>query len=149
MARRQYVVEIEAMNMITLIFHFSEYHSKSIDGTEATHPLEMRAPFKIIDKGVKYMTLLMPEDHNPTVYGAVMRTPTNGMLNIIFPMVSQDEGPDEVGRKEKAKEWKIFLIPLTEDDLRKSESNNTLEIDLELVKRRWQRNIQIVSTVFV
>ena len=41
------------------------------------------------------MTLQMPEDHNPTVYGAVMRPPTNGMLNIIFPMVSQDEGPDE------------------------------------------------------
>ena len=111
--------------------------------------MEMRAPFKIIDKGVKYMTLQMPEDHNPTVYGAVMRTPTNGMLHIIFTMVSQDEGPDEVGRKEKAKEWKIFLIPLTEDDIRKSEANNTLEIDLELVKRRWQRNIQIVSTVFV
>ena len=126
---------------------FSEYHLKPIDGTEATHPLKMRAPFEMIDQGVKYMTLQMPENHNSTVYGAVMRTPTNGKVNIVFPMVSQDEGPDRVGRKEKAKEWKIFLIPLTKNDLQRAAADNTfsLEIDLELVKRRWQQNIQIVS----
>ena len=144
---KKYFVQADGQgNSFKFLVQFTEFHLKPIDGTEATHPLKTKAPFEMIDKGVKYTTLLMPENHNSVVHGAIMKTPTNGIINIVFPMVSQDEGPNEVGRKEKAKEWKIFLVPLTKTCLDMSNSNSELEVDLELVKRRWQQNIQIVST---
>ena len=79
------------------------------------------------------------------VFGAVMRTPADGLINIKFPMASTDEYDNgiHIGLKERAREWKIFIIPLTETELQNNSEN--LDINIELVKRRWQQNIQIVS----
>ena len=54
----------------------------------------------------------MPEGHNPKVFGAVMRTPTDGLINIKFPMASTDEYANDIhiGLKERAREWKINNI---------------------------------------
>ena len=80
------------------------------------------------------------------VFGAVMRTPADGLINIKFPMASTDEYDNgiHIGLKERAREWKIFIIPLTETEL---QNNSDLDINIELVKRRWQHNIQIVAVI--
>ena len=109
------------------------------------------APFEIFAKDVKikYMTLQMPENHNSIVFGAVTRVPQDLILNIKFNMISSDEfsGSEHIGLKEAAREMKIFIVPLTESYLKKAESVSELEIGIELVKRRWQENIQIISVV--
>ena len=51
----------------------------------------------------------------------------------------------QIGKEEAARQWKMFVVPLTEEDLAWAESNAELEIGLEQVKRRWQANIQVVS----
>ena len=91
----------------------------------------------------------MPENHNSIVFGAVVRVPQDLILNIKFNMISSDEfsGSEHIGLKEAAREMKIFIVPLTESYLKKAESNSELEIGIELVKRRWQENIQIISVV--
>jgi len=38
------------------------------------------------------------------------------------------------------------VVPLTEEDLAMAETNK-LEIELELVKRRWQTNIQVLFVI--
>ena len=122
------------------------YHTTPINATEGKNPQKRPEPFEICDNAnkVDYKILLMPEGHNPKVYGAVMRTPTDGLINIKFPMASTDEYANDIhiGLKERAREWKIFIIPLTETEL---QNNSDLDINIELVKRRWQQNIQIVS----
>ena len=99
---------------------------------------------------VKYMTLWMPENHNSIVFGAVVRVPQDLILNIKFNMISSDEfsGSEHIGLKEAAREMKIFIVPLTESYLKKAESVSELEIGIELVKRRWQENIQIIFPRF-
>ena len=95
------------------------------------------------------MTLEMPENHNSIVFGAVTRVPQDLILHIKCNMVSSDEfsGSEHIGLKEAAREMKIFIVPLTESYLKKAESASELEIGIELVKRRWQENIQIISVV--
>ena len=62
-------------------------------------------------------------------------------------MVSSDEFFDnrQIGKEEAARQWKKFVVPLTEEDLQRAESNTELEIGVQQVKRRWQTNIQVVS----
>ena len=116
---------------------------------EGKNPQNRRAPFEICESAnkVDYKILLMPEGHNPMVFGAVMRTPADGLINIKFPMASTDEYDNgiHIGLKERAREWKIFIIPLTETELQNNSEN--LDINIELVKRRWQHNIQIVAVI--
>ena len=59
-----------------------KFHTTPIDGTKAKKPLEGQAPFEITVKDVRvlYRTLKMPEGHNPTVFGAVMRMPQDSKL---------------------------------------------------------------------
>ena len=73
-------------------------------------------------------------------------TLTNGLINIKFSMASTDKYANgiHIGLKERAREWKIFIIPLTETEL---QNNSDLDINIELVKRRWQHNIQIVAVI--
>ena len=128
-----------------------KYHNVSIDATKAKKSQKRPAPFEIFAKDVKvkYMTLQMPENHNSIVFGAVVRVPQDLILNIKFNMISSDEfsGSEHIGLKEAAREMKIFIVPLTESILKKAESVSELEIGIELVKRRWQENIQIISVV--
>ena len=128
-----------------------KYHNVSIDATKAKKSQKRPAPFEIFAKDVKvkYMTLQMPENHNSIVFGAVTRVPQDLILNIKFNMISSDEfsGSEHIGLKEAAREMKIFIVPLTETYLRKAESVSELEIGIELVKRRWQENIQIISVI--
>ena len=44
------------------------------------------------------------------------------------------------------RQWKKFVVPLTEEDLAMAETNK-LEIELEQVKRRWQTNIQVLFVI--
>ena len=128
-----------------------KYHTVSIDATKGKKSQKRPAPFEIFAKDVKvkYMTLQMPENHNSIVFGAVARVPEDLILNIKFNMISSDEfsGSEHIGLKEAAREMKIFIVPLTESYLKKAESVSELEIGIELVKRRWQENIQIISVI--
>ena len=128
-----------------------KYHNVSIDATKAKKSQKRPTPFEIFAKDVKvkYMTLQMPENHNSIVFGAVTRVPQDLILNIKFNMISSDEfsGSEHIGLKEAAREMKIFIVPLTESYLKKAESVSELEIGIELVKRRWQENIQIISVI--
>lgn len=131
-----------------------KYHTVSIDATKAKKSQERPAPFEIFanDVKVKYMTLQMPENHNSIVFGAVTRVPQDLILNITFNMISSDEfsGSEHIGLKQAAREMKIFIVPLTESYLKKAEqaeSVSELKIGIELVKHRWQENIQIVSVI--
>ena len=128
-----------------------KYHTVSIDATKGKKSQKRPAPFEIFAKDVKvkYMTLQMPENHNSIVFGAVARVPEDLILNIKFNMISSDEfsGSEHIGLKEAAREMKIFIVPLTESYLKKAESVSELEIGIELVKHRWQENIQIISVI--
>ena len=77
-------------------FYFSTldlgFHTTPIDGKKAKTPLKGQAPFEVTvkDATVLYRTLKMPEGHNPTVFGAVMRMPQDLKLTFRCPIVTSD-----------------------------------------------------------
>ena len=84
------------------------YHATPINATKEENPQKRPELFEICDKAnkVDYKILLMPEGHNPRVFGAVMRTPTDGLINIKFSMASTDAYANgiHIGLKERARE---------------------------------------------
>ena len=88
------------------------------------------------------MTLTMPKGQNPSLFGAAMRTLKDLKLTFDHSIaLCQAINILTKNKLEKKKllavlQWKKFVVPLMEEDL--------LEIELELIKRRWQTNIQMV-----
>ena len=80
------------------------------------------------------------------MFGAVMRMPQDLKLTFRCPIVASDQYQDhkQIRKEVAVRQWKKIVVPLTEEDLARAETNK-LEIGLEQVKRRWQANIQVVS----
>ena len=77
-------------------FYFSTldlgFHTTPIDGRKAKNPLKGQTPFEVTSPvKVLYRTLKMPEGHNPTVFGAVMRMPQDLKLTFRCPIVASDQ----------------------------------------------------------
>ena len=72
--------------------------------------LQTRKLGQIKDVNVKYMTLKMPEGHNPTVFGAVMRMPKDLKFTFRCPILASDQCFD-ISKEVAAHQWKKFAVP--------------------------------------
>ena len=64
-----------------------------------------------------------------------------------FLVFSDSSNEPDVGKKANAREWKQVIFPLPLHILQELEGNNheIYKLPLELIKNRWQTNIQVKS----
>ena len=102
-----------------LVSTFLEFHTTLIDAIEAIKPLIGQTPFEVTakDVNIKYMTLKMPEGHNSTVFGVIMRMPEDSKLTFRCPILASDQYFDQnrLAKKKLPTSGKKIVVPLTEE----------------------------------